>query len=185
MRTQTTTTTQVWTTLFYFPVFFILFPSGFVANCRRVLLTVIDGEAVWPWAPPRACAMMTSTCPRTSPKRAPAQDTHRHEVVPPPPLRCLCSHLSSENSSSVPATSIRFLARLGESESCQHWYIRNTIQAAAICVLFLDNFIFSPQTALNFYNIILSPRSNNICCIKRKVNSFALSGLQLSIYILL
>lgn len=73
----------------------------------------------------------------------------------------------------------------GERESCQHRYIRNTIQAAAVCVLFLDYFIFSLQTDLNFYNIIISPRSNNICCLKSKVNSFGLSRLHLSIGILL
>lgn len=68
--------------------------------------------------------------------------------------------------SSLPATSVRFLGQLEERESCQHWYIRNTIQAAAICVLFLDDFIFFP---LRFHNIIHSPGSNNICCIKSKL----------------
>lgn len=72
--------------LFIFLFFFILFPSGVVPNCRRVLLTVIDGEAPWPWAPPCACAMMPSACPRTSPKRAPTQNMHWHEVVSPLPL---------------------------------------------------------------------------------------------------
>lgn len=162
-------------------LFFILRHSRVVPNSRRVLLTAIDGETVWP----SACAVMPSATPRTSPETVPAQDTHWHEVVSPLHPHRLCSHPSSGNSSSLQATSIRFLAQLGERESCQRWYIRNTIQAAAICVLFLDDFIFSPQTDLNFYNIILSSRSNNICCTKRKVNSFALSSLRLSIYIFL
>lgn len=77
----------------------------------------------------------------------------------PPPLLMLLLI------SSLPATSITFLGQLEERESCQHWSIRNTIQAAAICALFLDDFIFP----LRFYNIILSPGSNNICCIKSKL----------------
>lgn len=64
-----------------------------------------------------------------------------------------------------------------KSKSCQPWYIRKTIQAA-ICILFLDIF-FSLQTDHNFYNIIPSSRSNNICCIKKKINYFTLSSLQL------
>lgn len=55
-------------------------------------------------------------------------------------------------------------------KSCQLWYIRKTIQAAVICILFLDIFIFFLQTDHNFYNIIPSSRSNNICCIKKKMN---------------
>lgn len=121
-------------------LFFILPHSSIVRNCRRVPLTAINCETVWPWVPPRARAVIPSASSRVSPMTVPAQDTHRHEGVSSMPLHRLCSHPSSGNSSSLPAASIWFLVQRGERESCQHWYIRNTIQAAAVCVLFLDYF---------------------------------------------
>lgn len=142
MGIQTMAATQFWTSLFclfYYSLFYTI--PGLFLTAEESLLTAIDGETVWP----SACAVMPSATPLTPPETIPAQDTHWHEAVSPLPLHRLCSHPSSGNSSSLQATSIRFLAQLGERESCQRWYIRNTIQAAAICVLFLDDFIFFPS----------------------------------------
>lgn len=69
-----------------------------------------------------------------------------------------------------------------KSKSCQLWYIRKTIEAAAICILFLDIFFFF-QTDHNFYNIIPSSRSNNICCIKKENKLFRIVKFTTSIFL--